>query len=294
MVRPTLRQLEYLITLKEEGSFIRAAEKCHVTQSTLSAGIKELETILDQPLVNRGRKNITLTPFGLEAVDHASEILEKTDHITARANAIKAPLTGPLRLGIIPTIAPYFLPTILPIIQQKFPALELHLHEDISHRLIKKISQNQIDISLMAFPFDTPNMTQMLLFEEPFYLACPRDYTSSQTPLSTTDLNPGELLLLEDGHCLRDHALSACDLQLPRQRKAYSATSLQTLIQMVSHGYGMTLLPDMAAQSHALPPNISVHPFENPQPTRKIGLCWRKNHIRHPEFEILKKAMINT
>ena len=284
--------MEYLLTLKNEGSFVRAANICNVTQSTLSAGIKDLESILEQPLVNRGRKNITLTPFGLETVEQARLILERTDRITARASAIKAPLTGPLRLGIIPTIAPYFLPTILPIIHDNFPALELELHEDLSDRILQKLNQNALDILLMAFPFETLGMSQMPLFQEPFSLACPKGQEPPQSPLNTGNLNTEELLLLEDGHCLRDHALAACDLQLPTTRKAYSATSLQTLVQMVSHGYGMTLLPDMAVQSHTLPPNISVIPFESPAPTRQIGLCWRRGHPRRTEFETLGKTIL--
>lgn len=293
-MRPTIRQLEYLIALAEEKSFLGAADRCNVTQSTLSAGIKELESILDTPLVTRGRKNITLTPFGEETLATARNIVTQADNITTRAQQIKAPMSGIIRMGVIPTIAPYFLPMILPRIKEEFPKLELQLHEDLSHRIIEKLSQNQLDITLMAFPFDTPHMTQTILFEEPFYLACPAEYTPPQTPVNTTDLNAGELLLLEDGHCLRDHALSACDLQPPKHRKAYSATGLQTLIQMVSNGYGMTLLPDMAAQEHLLPRNITIHPFDNPKPTRQIGLCWRKNHPREEEFQTLGKSMLNT
>lgn len=291
MNRPTIRQLEYLIAIEKTRSFSLAAEHCHVTQSTLSAGIKELENILSQPVVNRGRKNITLTAFGTEVADEAREILQKADNIAARAKNIKSPLSGPLRLGIIPTIAPFILPSLLPAIQKEFPALELHLHEDLSDRILQMLNQNSLDLILLAFPFDTPGYSQMQLFEEPFYLACPKGREPAETPLKSKNLNPGQLLLLEDGHCLRDHALSACDLQLPKQRKAYSATSLQTLIQMVSHEYGMTLLPEMAVQPNILPANISIIPFSEPVPSRKIGLCWRKNHPRTEEFMTLGHAI---
>lgn len=292
-MRPTLRQMEYLIALEDEKSFSAAADICNITQSTLGAGIRELENILDHPLVNRGqRKNITLTTFGTEVVHEARQILGDTDKLTARAKHIKTPLSGPLRLGIIPTIAPFFLPTILPTIQKHFPALELELHEDLSDRLVENIRKGTLDMVLMAFPFETPDMTQMLLFEEPFFLASPKAREPHVKTLNTGDIDAGDLLLLEDGHCLRDHALAACGLQKLRQRKAYSATSLPTLIQLVSHNYGMTLLPEMALQN--LPKNISITPFNTPKPTRDIGLAWRRDHPRRTEFETLGKTMLNT
>ncbi len=294
MIRPTLRQLEFLIALEDKKSFSTAANICNITQSTLSAGIKDLEYILDQKLVIRGRKNISLTAFGTEVSIKARRILRDTDTITARAKQIKAPLTGPLRLGVIPTIAPYFLPQILPSIQNKFPFLELHLYEDLSDRLVQKLQEGTLDLLLMAFPFKTPNMTQMFLFEEPFLLASHQDQEPHSKIINIGDLNTDELLLLEDGHCLRDHALAACGLQQPENRKAYSATSLQTLIQMVNSGYGTTLLPEMATGIPNLPPNISVIPFEEPKPTRQIGLVWRQSHPRKSEFETLGKAMLNT
>ncbi len=292
MIRPTLRQLEFLIALEDKKSFIAAAEICNITQSTLSAGIKELENILDQKLVIRGRKNISLTAFGSEVSASARKILGDTDKITARARQIKAPLTGPLRLGVIPTIAPYFLPKILPVIQEKFPFLELHLHEDLSERIVQKLQSGMLDLLLMAFPYETQGMKQTILFKEPFLLACHKGNKPQKNTISTGDLDINELLLLEDGHCLRDHAISACGLQQPEQRKAYSATSLQTLIQMVNSGYGMTLLPEMAAQPSSLPKDISILPFSAPKPTRQIGLAWKNNHPRSSEFEMLGKSML--
>lgn len=291
MARPSIRQLSYLIAIENSGSFIQAADDCSVTQSTLSAGIKELENILQQQLVIRGRKRASLTPFGLEVATQGRQIIQSVDNITARAQQIHAPLSGPLRLGIIPTIAPYFLPIILPVLEKKFPELELQLHEDLSDRLVEQIHRGALDLVLLAFPYDTPGMAQMFLFEEPFFLACPKGKEPKNMPLGTGDLDAGELLLLDDGHCLREHALAACGLASSQQRKTYSATSLQTLIQMVSSGYGMTLLPDMAAQTHALPSNISIIRFANPQPTRQIGLIWRRGHPRRTEFEILGKTI---
>ncbi|MGH1402947.1 MAG: hydrogen peroxide-inducible genes activator [Alphaproteobacteria bacterium] len=290
MNRPTLRQLEYLIALYNEQSFSAAAETCHVTQSTLSAGIKELETILDQQLVTRGRKSITLTAFGMETMEQARMILEETDKITARAQQIKAPLSGPLRLGIIPTIAPYALPNILPYLQGEFPDLELQLYEDLSARLLELLHKKQIDAALIALPYDTENMECHDLFKEDFYLASPKDKDIPDN-IAINDIKPEELLLLEDGHCLRDHALSACKLQLPSQRKTFSATSLATLIQMVGHGYGITLLPEMVVKYAPMPDTITLTPFKTPAPTRQIGIIWNKNHAKKRDLLELLGAL---
>lgn len=277
MIRPTLRQLEYLIALENEKSFSKAATYCSVTQSTLSAGIKDLEEILAQQLVNRAGRTITLTALGSDIADKARKILGDVDAVVARANQMQTPLSGTLRLGVIPTIAPYFLPNILPYLQEEFPALELQLYEDLSARLVTQLHKRQIDAALIAFPYDTEGLECHDLFEEPFYMATPQ---SKELPknISIQDIKPEELLLLEDGHCLRDHALSACALQLPAQRKTFSATSLATLIQMVGHGYGITLLPEMVVKHAPMPDTISLIPFKNPKPTRQIGIAWDNNH----------------
>ncbi|MBI1301252.1 MAG: LysR family transcriptional regulator [Alphaproteobacteria bacterium] len=294
MLRPTLRQLDYLIAIEDEESFKRAAETCNVTQSTLSAGIQELEQILEHPLVNRGqRQRVTLTAFGAEVTSKARDILAETDKLVARAKQLQSPLTGPLRMGVIPTIAPYMLPEILPVLSAAFPALELQLHEDLSDRLVEKCEKGLLDVVLMAFPFETPALTQFFLFEEPFTLAVPKGREPEAREVSTGDLDPGELLLLDDGHCLSDHAIAACGLQKPKHRKAYSATSLQTLIQMVASGYGITLLPEMATRPENLSRNIVTIPFADPKPTRQIGLAWRSGHARRGEFEELGKAIKN-
>lgn len=287
-MRPTLRQLDYLIAIDQHGSFLAAADACAVTQSTLSAGIKELETILGRPLVLRNRKHASLTPFGAEVAENAEKILADTDNIVARSRLLNEPLSGPLRLGIIPTIAPYMLPEMLPKLTAEFPRLELQLHEDMTDRLLESLRKGHIDVALMAFPYGTPDMQQRILFEEKFYAAAAQNAGPAVDSINIEDLKPDELLLLEDGHCLRDHALTACDIQLPRQRKTFSATSLATLIQMVKAGFGMTLLPEMACEKHSLPSAIRLLPFKDKNPpTRQIGLCWRKNDPRRPNYELL-------
>lgn len=292
MIRPSLRQLSYLTALEEESSFNAAADKCAVTQSTLSAGIKELENVMGQTLVVRGRKNITLTPFGAEVAEQARQILKDADHIVARARMLREPLSGPLRLGIIPTIAPYMLPAMLPALNRQFPKLELQLHEDLTDRLLEKLERGEIDLALMAFPYDTPHCTQKILFAEDFLVAMPESLATDAKAIDMKDLEPEKLLLLEDGHCLRDHALSACDIQLPRQRKTFSATSLQTLIEMVRAGMGMTLLPAMAADGTVLGRGIRLLPFKGKNPPRRqIGLCWKSGDARGKEFTLLASTI---
>jgi LysR family hydrogen peroxide-inducible transcriptional activator len=292
MSRLSLRQLEYLAAIEDTGSFSLAAEKCLVTQSTLSAGIKELETILGQKLIERGPRGAALTPFGRRAAESARKIFAETDDLLARSKSLSAPLSGPLRLGVIPTVAPYLLPRILPGLQKKFPALELQLHEDMTGRLLEELRRGQLDAVLMAFPFDTPGMTQKILFRENFLVACPKDYAHPRA-FQARDLDREKLLLLEDGHCLRDHALLACDIRRPQfsQNRAFSATSLPTLIQMVGHGFGITLLPEMAARAGSLPAGLELIPFSAPAPGRDIGLAWMRGHPKTRDFELLSTAI---
>ena len=290
MIRPTIRQLAYLIALQDEKSFSAAAEICHVTQSTLSAGIKELETVLGQRLVNRRGRRSTLTAFGAEVAARARIILDETDSLMARAKKMGAPMTGIFRLGVIPTIAPYLLPEILPLLHKEFPDLELQLHEDLSERLLARLDQGRLDAVLMAFPYETPGLEQKILFEEAFLLASPKTRKLPRT-LTVKDLRPDDLLLLEDGHCLRDHALSACKLPAQKTRKTFSATSLSTLIQMVENGFGVTLLPEMAVKTGGITQKTRLTRFKKPVPTREIGLAWAKNSPQEENIRILAKTL---
>lgn len=292
MIRPSIRQLSYLIAVENTGSFILAAVECNVTQSTLSAGIKELESVLNQQLIVRNRKKATLTPFGQDVAKKSRQLLESVDEIVIKANQIRAPLSGTLRLGVIPTIAPYVLPDLLKTVKKQYTTLVLQVFEDLSERLIEQAIHGTLDAVLLALPYDTRGLETLEIFEEDFVLASPKNH---QIPayLAVKDLRPDDLLLLEDGHCMRDHALAACNLQPPRRKKTFSATSLATLIQMVNSGYGTTLLPQMAVVHQHIPSNISISWFKSPPPTRKIGLAWRKNHPRHDEFKLLSEMIHN-
>ena len=287
MFLPSIKHLQYFVALAEQHSFSRAADACHVTQSTLSAGIAALESLLKQQLVDRSQRQVMLTPFGTELVDKARAVVADAAAMVERAQHLRTPLSGPLRMGIIPTIAPYMLPRLLPVLQKKFPALELQLHEDLSARLTEGLKKGELDLILLAFPYDTPGMVQMKLFDEPFLLACPKGRWKKAPPVHTEELDAGNLILLEEGHCLRDHALAACKLQPVRQRRTFSATSLPTLIQMVQHGYGVTLLPEMAVKHGHLPANIEIFPFAKPPPQRRVGLVWREKSPRQDEYKAL-------
>lgn len=284
---PTIKQLQYLIALKQEGSFSKAAEICNVTQSTLSAGIKELETILGHILVDRSQRQVFLTPLGEDVLGFAGKIQQDLDHLLAHIKTREEPLNAPLHLGVIPTIAPYMLPRILPALHTNFPNLEIRLFEDLTERLLEQLYQRKLDLVLMAFPFASDGIDMHPLFEEPFVIAAPSADTLPQAPVSFDYLDNKSILLLEDGHCLRDHALQACKLQKTPQKKTFSATSLPTLIQMVNHGYGLTLLPEMAAATGSLPDNIRILHFRDPAPTRQIGLAWRKGDGRSRDYKLL-------
>lgn len=289
---PTIKQLQYLIALAEYKTFSNAAEHCNITQPTLSAGIAALESLLGQDLVDRSHtKQVVFTPMGQDVLARARTIVTQAEALVERARYASEPFSGPLRLGLIPTVAPYILPRCLPDLQQIYPKLELQLFEDLSARLADDLQHGNIDIVLMAFPYEAPQIEKFILFEEPFVLACPKGAWPKNKAVRTENLDSEQLLLLEEGHCLRDHALAACKLNIPATKKAFNATSLATLIQMVQHNYGMTLLPEMAVKAEAIPDNIDILEFSSPKPTRQIGIGWRKGNQRAENFIALGKAI---
>lgn len=287
---PTTKQVEYFLAAAEHQSFSKAAEECNVTQSTLSAGIAALESLLGHNLFERTGRMIRLTNLGEAAIPEARQMLSHGRNITALARSQNEPLTGPLKMGIIPTIAPYLLPQLLPGLQKQFPQLSLQLQEEQSGVLVDLCTKGVLDIILLAFPYDMPHLTQTELLSEKFYLACPQKSWQKKN-VRIDDLEGQELLLLEEGHCLREHALAACRFRPKAKKDAFNATSLATLIQFVQHGYGMTLLPEMAVNWGNIPKGINIVPFQSPAPQREIGLAWRKNHPREKEFTLLSAAI---
>lgn len=291
---PTLRQLQYFIAVADSLSFSRAADASSVTQSTLSAGLADLEAMLGEKLFTRSSRAVSLTRAGQDLVDPARDLLRRAGDFVQLARRHREPLTGPMGLGVIPTIAPYLLPLLLPRLQQRHPQLDLQLKEDLTGHLLRALDRGGIDVALMAFPYDTPDMEQMILWSEPFLIAVPGKAAAKAKTASLADLQNYTIMLLEDGHCLRDHALAACKLQPAQDRKTFGATSLTTLTQMVQHGYGATLLPEMAAGPLNIPAGVSLRRFAEPQPSREIGLAWRKNSPRATEFRLLGEFIVKT
>lgn len=292
-ILPTLRQLRHLVGLAEHGHFGRAAAACSVTQSTLSASIKELETVLRAPLVDRTNRQVVLTPLGRGTVERARQILEAAEALAQAAGAAREPLSGPLRLGVIPTIGPYLLPAVLPGLRRAYRRLQLYLVEDLTDRLVEQLHAGKLDMALLALPYDCGNVETAVLFEDHFLLAFRRDHPfAAERSVEPDRLRSQDVLLLKDGHCLRDHALAACDLADRRRTEGFEATSLLTLIQMVDNGLGITLLPELAIDGGVLRgTSLVTRPLAGEHAARKIGLVWRRGTGRREEFKLFAKEL---
>lgn len=286
---PTLRQLQFLTALRAERSFVAAAEVVGVTQPTLSAGIKDLETSLGVTLVERGRLGAVLTPAGEEAAERAASALSEVEELVRAVQAAGEPFSGVFRLGAIPTIAPFLLPRALPLLKQKFPKMRLHLREDLTGRLIEALRARTIDAALIALPYEAQGITSVPIAEDEFFFLCPEDHPlAKRNDLAPEHLRSEEVLLLEDGHCLRDHALAACRLPSSKRSTDVGATSLHTLVQMVSGGLGVTLLPKIAAEAGATAgAHVAVRQFATPMVGRSLGVAWREGGQREEEARTL-------
>ncbi len=292
---PTLRQLQYLKLLSDHGSFSRAAEAAHVTQPTLSAGIAELEKILGTPVVDRARSGVILTAAGEEAVRRARAILDQAEDLVQAAQGAGQPLSGRFRLGVIPTVAPFLLPRALPVLRQRFPKLRLFLREDLTHRLIAALRAGALDAALIALPYDMAGLDWAHVSDDELLAAAPDGHPILQHGrIDPADLSPKDLILLEDGHCLRDHALTACGLEPPRasDEETFAATSLPTLVQMVGSGLGVSFLPAMAVEAgltEHVP--VTVRPLEADHPSREIVVAWRAGSTRANEGRLLAETL---
>ncbi len=284
---PTLRQLRYLTALAELGHFGRAAEACLVTQSTLSAGLQELETLLGAALVERTTRHVTLTPLGHAVVARARRLLADVQDLIDEVRAADDPLTGELRLGVIPTIAPYLLPRALPRLRAAYPRLRLILKEDLSDRLADALKAADLDVLLLALPWPLEGAEILDLGDDPFLLAVPPDHPLAHgATIALPDLPSDELLLLGEGHCLREHALAACRLvDRAGDGQGLVGTSLHTIVQMVAGGLGITLLPKMAVDAGALAnAGLVAKPLADAEAKRRIGLAWRRSSPRKAEM----------
>lgn len=292
---PTVKQLRYFVALENHEHFGRAAEACFVSQSAFSTAIRELEATLEVQLVDRTNKNVTVTHIGRQIAAEARRCLRDIENLVELARSNHAPLTGELRVGIIPTIAPFLLPKIVPAMREQFPQLRLYLTEDITQRVYEKLMNGQLDLVIIALPYALRNIEVQSLFKDHFLLACRQDTRHTQPNHYVFDkLNPESVLLLEDGHCLRDHALSACNLQDINKISSFTASSLLTLVQMVDSDLGISYLPEMVKNS-ALLAGTQVKTWSLPEESyREIGLAWRRGSAREAEFQQLGEFIKTT
>lgn len=276
-----LRDLQYLVALAETRHFGRAAERCHVSQPTLSAQLRKLEEFLGVALIERRPRQVALTTAGEAIVARARRMLQEADDIRALARASQDPLAGRLKIGLIPTIGPYLLPLVAPRLLQALPRLQLMLHEYQTRPLVERIGDGELDLGILALPVDTGSLETRPLFNEEFMLAMPARHPLAQRQRMTiADLQGEKLLLLEDGHCLREHALAVCG-GAGAEEQDFRATSLETLRQMVAAGLGITLLPRLAAEGpFGAAPGLAVRPFAPPAPVRVVGAAWRRSTTR--------------
>ncbi|HVV33848.1 MAG TPA: hydrogen peroxide-inducible genes activator [Vitreimonas sp.] len=290
---PTLRQLQFLTALRAEGSFVAAADAVGVTQPTLSAGIKELEAALGATLVERGRAGAALTPAGAEAAERAARALSEVEELVRAVRAAGKPFSGAFRLGAIPTIAPFLLPRALPLLRKRFPQARMLMREDLTARLVDALRARTLDAAIIALPYSAPGIATTAIADDEFLFLAPQGHPLTQrNDLSPEHLKGEDVLLLEDGHCLRDHALSVCNLSPGRRAAEVSATSLHTLVQMVSGGMGVTLLPKIAAEGGATAgANVSIRPFAESVVGRSIGVAWREGGQRAEEARMLAEAL---
>lgn len=282
---PTLRQLQFLVALRAEGSFSRAAQAVGVTQPTLSAGIKELECLLGAILVERGRAGAVLTSAGQDAAERAIRAINEVEELVHAVQGGGAPLIGDFRLGAIPTIAPYLLPRLVPALRRAYPSLRLFLREDLTARLIEGLRARTLDAALIALPYVAQGVDSLALFDDEFLLAIAPDHKLARSEnLQQEDLAGEEILLLEDGHCLREHALAMCARAPNRQGAEVGATSLTTLAHMVAGGIGVTLMPRLALENGAVAgAELITRQFQKPMIGRSIGLAWRAKSPRQKE-----------
>lgn len=290
---PTLKQLQYLVALRDHGHFGRAAAACFVTQSTLSAGLRELETLIGVVLVERTRRVVRFTPLGERIADKARRVLREADELGDMARAAGRPMSGDMRMSVIPTIAPFMLPRILPRLRRDYPDLKLFLREEPSAAACEGLNHGRADCVLLALPYGCGDVEARVLFEDRLFVAGPRDEIGDPAAtIAAVDIDETRLLLLEDGHCLKDHALAACNRPALRAEATMLGTSLHTIVQMIDNGLGVTILPEMALKAGILDhTSLAARPLDAANPTRSIALVWRRASPREKDFHLLAATL---
>jgi len=284
MIGLSMKHLRYFDALAQQGHFGRAAESCAISQPALSLQMKELEQVLGAPLIERGARQIRLTPLGEDFALRVRDILRAVDELGDLARATAGPLAGRLRIGVIPTVAPYLLPHLIKVLSQRFPGLDLRPREAVTGRLIADLAQGRLDTAIVALPVSEPSLVERRLFDEEFVLVRPVEDAHKAVPDPAT-LRAMRLLLLEEGHCFRDQALSYCKLSPSVAREVMEGSSLSTLVQMVGAGIGVTLIPQMAVAIETRSAPVSVVPLGQPRPSRTIGMVWRRSNPLADQLE---------
>ena len=289
---PTVKQLQYLVALRQHGHFGKAAEACFVTQSTLSAGLRELENLLGVVLVERTRRVVRFTPLGMKIAEKALRVLRESEELTDMARAEGKPLHGELRMGVIPTIAPFLLPAMLPRLRDQWPNLKLFLREETSQAACDALHRGQLDCVLLAMPYSCGEVEKAALFDDRLFIAYPRGEAPGDAIIEPGAIDENRLLMLEDGHCLKDHALSACNRPELRAEAAMMGTSLHTLVQMVDNGLGVTFVPGMAIEAGILEgTRVDARPLKSDHGFRSVALIWRRSSPREEEFQLLADTL---
>ncbi len=289
---PSMRQFQYLVALADTQHFGRAAERCFITQSTLSAGIRDLESALGTPIAERSNRRVLITPAGLKIAQRARALLRDAEEIMELARVGRAAMTGEMRVGVIPTVGPFLLPRVLPKLRERFPDLTVYLREEQSAPLLARLEAGDLDVAVIALPYDTGDLAIDVVLEDEFLFACHRTHRlagAAEIPLEA--LEGEQLMLLEEGHCLRGHTLDVCGMGDTRAREQFEASSLHTLVQMVAAGIGVTLIPRLAVYAHITRgTGISLSPLAV-RAARGIGLAWRQTSLREEEFRLLASTL---
>jgi len=276
MINITMKQLRYFEALARHRHFGRAAEACAISQPALSVQMKELEAMFGAPLIERGAREVRLSGLGEELVRRARDILRAVDELEDLTRSAKGPLAGPLRLGIIPTVAPYLLPDLIKLMAQSYPDLDIRPRETVTQTLIRDLIDGRLDVAVVALPMSEPSLVEVPLFDEEFVLVRPLADAAKPVPRPEA-LREMRLLLLEEGHCFRDQAISFCNLSPAPPKNLMEGSSLSTLVQMVGAGIGVTLIPEMAVPIESGSAEVSVARLPEPRPKRRIGMVWRQS-----------------
>ena len=289
---PTMKQLQYLVALADTQHFGRAAQRCYIAQSTLSAGIRDIESVLGIAIAERSNRHVLITRVGVQIAERARALLRDAEEVMEMARAGRSPMTGEMRLGVIPTISPFLLPRVLPVLRDRFPDLTIYLREEQTAPLLARLEEGELDVALIALPYETEDLSIDVILKDEFLFACHRTHALACTDEVSLEALAGEqLMLLAEGHCLRGHTLDACGVGDTKARAQFEASSLHTLVQMVAAGIGVTLIPQLAVDARVIQgTGISLSRLAMPA-SRDIGLAWRPTSLRTDDFRLLAQTL---